>query len=394
MKKNCSKCKGFHEPPFGKYCRFQLDKLCAECGHKHIPSLGVSCVQGQPSTMSKDGKPVIGDFPSRDDPKYLQLLEEQYMLSQEAKSKDSEMENLVRRLDALEKRQAPVRTEGHGSLSLPTPMGAYRQAGTGLGLYASTGARPKTPLTGAGGAAGGMVGGAAGGVAGGGGPPRPDPPAADTVVGPLTEVLEKLTIAVDPSSTSKKLQGMVFKPEFYVQHIKKGTALKQVDHTKLTYRDMVFGWFCVLQHLIKVEGDIDSYITHCRYVSQQAMASQFTDSAYVGYDRHVVEKVLDGESDTFVVGDNLGVATFFHAGNLATVKVKPKVVRNSRWGKRTTDKSTDDSKSAMPDSFPDDICYSYNFKRCTGSCTKKHVCKSCGGHHRAIGCEEKEKEKN
>ena len=42
------------------------------------------------------------------------------------------------------------------------------------------------------------------------------------------------------------------------------------------------------------------------------MASQFTDSAYVGY--HVVDKVIDGESSNFIVGDYLGVATFFHAG--------------------------------------------------------------------------------
>ena len=124
------------------------------------------------------------------------------------------------------------------------------------------------------------------------------------------------------------------------------------------------------------------------------MASQFSDQAYVGYDRHVIDSLLDGESDTFTVGDNLGVATYFHAGNLSAQKPKPKPLKFLRWGKCSGDKSSDDQKGSMPDSFPEDICYTYNFKRCTGNCSKKHVCRSCGGRHRAIGCEEKEKEKN
>ena len=79
------------------------------------------------------------------------------------------------------------------------------------------------------------------------------PAAADSVVGPLTEVLEKLSIAVDPSSTSKKLQGMIFKPEYYVQHIKKGIALKQVDNTKLSYRDI---YICIYIYLQKKVGRV------------------------------------------------------------------------------------------------------------------------------------------
>ena len=265
MKKNCSKCKGFHEPPFGKYCHFQLE-LCAACDTKHSPPHGALCVNSKPIIMSQDGKPVSGDFPSRDDPKYLQMLEEHYLSSKEDGQKVFEFESLSRRLEALEKRQAPVHGGGHGSVGLTA--GARSESGTGLGLYAGTGARPKHPLSGVGvgGSPGGAVRGGLGAVGGAGlDPPGQVPAAAVNMVGPLTDVLEKLTIAVDPSSTSRKLQGMVFKPEFYVQHVKKGVPLKQVDHTKLSYRELVFGWFCVLQHLIKVEGDTDSYIAHCRF---------------------------------------------------------------------------------------------------------------------------------
>ena len=211
MKKNCSKCKGFHEPAFGKFCKWHLETLCAVCGQKHRTSHGALCVHNRPPTISKDGKPVVGDVPSRDDPEYLRMLEEQYLLSKE-KGKSEDFEILSRRLDALEKRQSPVPLEGQVL------------SGAELGAYASTGGRPKYNVTPAG-AAGGGGGGLGVGVDPQGGQPA-GPAAADSVVGPLTEVLEKLTIAVDPASTSKKLQCMVFKPEYYVQHIKKAIRLE------------------------------------------------------------------------------------------------------------------------------------------------------------------------
>ena len=215
-----------------------------------------------------------------------------------------------------------------------------------------------------------------------------DPSPSDIVITPLTEALEKLSIAVDPATSSHKLQGMAFKPEYYVQHVKGGTPLKQIDHTKLSYRDLVYGWFCVIQHLLNVEGDVESYISHCKYVAQQAMSSQFVDAAYVSYDRHVVTNVIQGESDTFVAGDALGVASSFHAGNLIPPKQKAKPFKAQRWSKKH-DKQDDTAKPSMPDGFPSDICYAYNFKKCTGTCSKKHICRSCGGNHRAYGCDEK-----
>ena len=382
--KNCSACKGFHEAPFGRYCKLKNIKLCAACGNRHRPPFGRFCPSSV-STMSKDGKPITGDFLNRDDPKYLQYLEESFMASQEASGgKTAELDIILRRVEALE-----ARSQLTGQPAPPIPVGHMAMPGSGLGLYAGTGGRPKT------------------GAAGGGSLPNPNvnpnpnlnpnhnpnqnPAPADVVVGPLTEALEKLSLAVDPAASSHKLQGTGYKPEYYVQHIKGGVPLKQINHTKLSYREMVYGWFCILQHLIKVEGDVNSYLAHCRYVSQQAMASQFLDSAYVGYDRQVISNVISGESDTFEIGDPFAVATFFHAGNLLPAKVKTKP-KSNRWFKKQNDRSAEEGhkSSSVPGNFPEDVCYAYNFKRCTGSCSKKHVCKSCGGNHRAVGCQEKE----
>ena len=140
---------------------------------------------------------------------------------------------------------------------------------------------------------------------------------------------------------------------------------------------------------------MEANVTHCKYVSSQAMLSQFTDSAYVGYDRHVMSQVLEGDSDTFIAGDPLGVASNFHAGNLAPKKSQPtkwqKSSGNSCWNKRqSSDRPVDTSeKGSMPEGFPEDVCYSYNYNSCTGKCSKQHICRACGGNHRAIGCAEK-----
>ena len=221
--------------------------------------------------------------------------------------------------------------------------------------------------------------------------------AASALITPLTSALEKLSLAVDPSATSHKLRGIHWKPEYYVQHVKQGTPLKQVDHTKLTYKDLVFGWFCVLQQLLRAGGDVESYVGHCKFVSERAMANQFNDSSLVDYDRYVVSKVIEEELDSFPVGDSLGVSSNFHAGNL--IPKSPKTQRkggfkkwgSGKWGKKF-DKSPEnaDKSPTVPDGFPEDICYAFNYKRCTSTnCSKKHICRSCGGSHRAQGCSEK-----
>ena len=326
--------------------------------------------------MCADGSPVVKDFPSRDDPKYLEYLEKSFLAGLTKKDENPDLCTILRRLDLLEARG------GQGSMeSLPScvanPAGSTNP-GTGLGLYAGTGARPKLPV-------------GEGAVRGAGVGDDIDPSPADVVTGPLTEALEKLSIAVDPTVTSHKLKGMSFKPEYYVKHVKGGIPLKQIDHTKLSYREMVYGWFCIIQclNLFKVEGDVESYIGHCKYVVQQAMASQFVDSANVNYDRHVVTNVIQGDTDTFVVGDTLEVASSFHAGNLFPTKSKVKGFEGQKWNKKQSDKSDDGSKSGVLDAFPNYVCFAYNFKRCTGTCSKKHICHSCGGNHRAYGCEEK-----
>ena len=36
-----------------------------------------------------------------------------------------------------------------------------------------------------------------------------------------------------------------------------------------------------------------------------------------------------------------------------------------------------------PEGFPEDICFNYNYKSCSGSCKKSHICRLCRGPHKA-----------
>ena len=329
MEKNCSRCKGFHTAPFGSRCK-HIFQVCGSCQCRHPPPLGTLCTRVSeltyPITMAVRSDPVLSDFTDRTDPKYLQFLEDSYLKKGEDKS---DISMIHRRLEALETRAVPGYPHPHyqpgpskpvSALGLGVPAAAAGVLGDQVGI----GARSKMPA----------------GIVAAAEEDDDDPSPADAVIGPLTDVLQKLSIAVDPTNTSHKLKGMYWKPEYHVQHVKHGVQLKQIDHTKLNYRELVYGWFCILQHLKIAGGDVDAYLSHCKYVSSQAMLSQFTDSAYVGYDRHVTNQVIKQETSTFIAGDTLGVASHFHAGNVIHKKTFQKPVKqgnSSWWNKRQSE---------------------------------------------------------
>ena len=53
---------------------------------------------------------------------------------------------------------------------------------------------------------------------------------------------------VDPAAGKAKC--LLVRPEYYVHYVKNSTPLKQIDHNKLNYKDLVFGWLSVFQHLL------------------------------------------------------------------------------------------------------------------------------------------------
>ena len=218
---------------------------------------------------------------------------------------------------------------------------------------------------------------------------------ADVMGAPLTSALEKLSQAIEPTvSTSTK--GIQLRPEYYIQHVDQGIAIKSLDHTKLTYRELLAGMCRVLDHLVTSGGDANSYLQHMVFVTKQASVHQFTDAAYVAYDRSVVDKVAKGTVRQFVAGDTLAVASHFHVGNLSVnqnINKRPTGRGRGYRGRRSSGPDHDRESPVTPEGFPSDICYHYNYRVCSAAnCAKQHICRTCKGSHRAQGCHEKKEQ--
>ena len=148
---------------------------------------------------------------------------------------------------------------------------------------------------------------------------------ADVINGPLTSVLQQLSVAIDPTPQSAT-KGLLLRPEYYVQHKDKGIPLKNLDHSKMSFQELMSGMGRVMLHLSKTGGDVASYIEHFSFLTRKAGAHTFVDAAYVGYKRHVTDQF--GDTDKFVAGDLFGIALYFHAGNV--VQAKPQFVKPFR----------------------------------------------------------------
>ena len=216
-----------------------------------------------------------------------------------------------------------------------------------------------------------------------------NPAPSDVINGPLTSVLQQLSIPIDPTPQSS-VKGLLLRPDYYVQHKDKGVPVKNLDHTKLFFNKLMSGIGRVLMHLSKTGGNVTSYIEHFSFVTLRAGAHNFVDSAYVGYDRHLVDQVINGEAEKYAAGDLFGVALHFHVGNVVQPKPSPSFARGGRGRgfRRGRNFSVEGDRPGNHDGpvhgTPDNICYKYNYKTCTGKCVKLHVCRMCKGNHKAV----------
>ena len=141
-----------------------------------------------------------------------------------------------------------------------------------------------------------------------------------------------------------------------------------------------------------VAMSIFSYIDHFSFFNGKAGVNAFLDAAFVGYDRHIVDQFINGESEGFVAGDLFGVALHFQPGNVLEPKVPFKSNRGigfhrggrPGWFDQDQDRDPKDlPQTPTPRGFPDDVCYKFNYRICTGKCSKLHVCRICRGNHKA-----------
>ena len=164
---------------------------------------------------------MAAKFVNRDDPEYISYIEDKLLESVAAREKDSKvLSDIVTRLDRYDEKQAP---SGRGRGILYTPSSSSSKPGGMLGRSVSVGTE--------------------------------EPSAADVINGPLTKVLQQLSVAIDPTPQAS-VKGLLLRPEYYIQHIDKGVSVKSLDHTKLTFKELISGMGRVMLHLICLRPEV------------------------------------------------------------------------------------------------------------------------------------------
>lgn len=206
--------------------------------------------------------------------------------------------------------------------------------------------------------------------------------------GQLSDALRQLSLAMDPMAVTKS-EGMVYRPEFHAQHKLKDVPVKTIDHQKMSLQELNYGMLCVLEHLLLSGSEAwSTYLQHMKFVLRQAVNKSYTDGAYVGYDRMVVDRFLQDKKHGFVAGDMLSVSSNFHAANFRKETIKT----TRKTGRRAQRPSKSDGgweePVEIPTDWPDDICFYFNRRRCYGRCVRSHICKKCKGNHKDLDCKE------
>lgn len=222
---------------------------------------------------------------------------------------------------------------------------------------------------------------------------------ADVAPTPLSAALQQLTSAIDPDS-ARKSTGIYLKPEFYVQFRDSNIQVKDLDHRKMSFRDLIYGMCCVLKHLKSVSGDVDSYLEHMTFILKTGQSELYQDVAFCDYNKFVTDKVIEGKSTSFIPSDSLGFSSHFHAATLnldkqAELLAASQYNRGSGMGSRRgrrgrrggVQRNQNTSGSEAPDDYPEDNCFAWNYRKCfLQNCPKEHVCRICKQRHKAIGC--------
>lgn len=324
MLKNCTKCNSRHTAPFGSRCKTEMA--------------------------------VIEGF-SRDDPKYLKQLEDEYC---ELK------QNAATAAAAMGGGKVKAETDLPTKADMIKVMDSLHQITDRISKL-ETGTDKHKPDPGDAGLS-----------------------AATLITAPLTKALAKLTGEEDE-------RGKVLRPETYSQHDLKE---KGRDHNKLDTIGLFYGWVCVAQHLMEHGGNLPSYMRHIRYATEMLHTRQFYDVGAIKYDRLIIDRYLEGKAAGFDPDPVISSLTFSSKiipdsvdlcpGASLTKGVTSYIQTSKSTGRGRRRNPTTRRSDEIPTDFPQDICFMYNYRFCGDeNCSKSHVCRKCSGKHRADNCREK-----
>lgn len=198
-----------------------------------------------------------------------------------------------------------------------------------------------------------------------------DSPAV-AAMGQMADAMAQLSLSIDPSSGSKS--GQLLRPEYHYCVLEKGMPLKSADATKLSINEYLYGMCVVLEHLIEVNGSWKSYFSHYKRIMKFFVGKKYINSAYISYDKEVVDCFLKHPSAGFNSSDTLAIPTHFCSANEHDTYNSRPTRGFGRRGRRGGPNISASISSSVPEDWPDDVCHT---AYCVGNCNKQHVCAKC-----------------
>lgn len=188
-----------------------------------------------------------------------------------------------------------------------------------------------------------------------GGAPIPHAPIATTLSatapasylsGPLTAALQNIVDSdVGPP-------GNHLRPEFFVSHKPEGEPLKNVSYKSMSYRKLIHGMVLVARNIVTQGGDINSYLDHMEYLTRHGKNGDYTDMAYVEYDKIVIDDYIQNPSNGIKVGDTMAASYCFH--DVTRTKGPPSFsVQSGKKRKKPKNRQSD----LVPEDYPQENCW-------------------------------------
>ena len=200
---------------------------------RSAPKLGLEVDLSSKVGETVDTNMATG-FETRDDPEYLKAMEEELVKSRQARKDETKLQSsLVARMDRLEQKITTQLSAGRSILRTPLQddiLAVPGGRGHRLSSVDSVSGRLNKDMS--------------------------EVAASDIVNGPLTEVLQQVSVAIDPTPQSLT-KGLLLRPEYYVQHMDKGVPVKSLDHSKLSIKELMGGMGRVMSHLAKTGGNVN-----------------------------------------------------------------------------------------------------------------------------------------
>ena len=237
--------------------------------------------------------------------------------------------------------------------------------------------------------------------------------AVEASTGTMSGITTPASACCEVSNHVSKLRhkGRQFRPEIYILSKKLAVPIDEVelklnDRDKIDFTDLTYGFIKVLVHLLNSKSSmLDSYIKHMEHVFTMLHSRRFHLRGAIDYNMNIVDEIVQGTKPDFSVDIILSELSFAPAKLLFSEEKYQKSSEFTRPWNRRRGRGSDnrsqgrsgsdtwgdkpDKNIQVPDDFPKELCYYFNYYSCDNKCGRDHRCRKCNGRHPSKGCWER-----